>query len=73
MKISLTEDECDLIIQGLCMKSNIMQTGSPLYNATDVRNAKGNIGPRIRALDTDQMRTIVIIDDLIKKIRECHQ
>jgi len=75
--MELTREERNLIIYGLQMRSNIIQTGDPNVSAQDVKRmgSQKNLlgrpklgGPEIKALDTDQMKLCIQIDELIKKI-----
>jgi hypothetical protein len=73
----LTAEEKDLIVFGLTMRKNMIETGDPLHSAIDAeRIQKANVRfpslassrPKVRALTTDQMKLLIKIDALADKI-----
>lgn len=67
-----TNDDKQLICQGLTMRKNVIQTGSHLLSAKDVERMSPDLalehGAKIVALDENQMRLILTIDALIHKV-----
>lgn len=63
--MKLTDVERGLIVDGLNMKRNFIETGDPILCANDLKNMK-----RVnnKTLSIDQMRLIVTISDLVDKI-----
>lgn len=61
----LTKQEKEAIVIGLQMRVAYIETGDPMLRASDVQN--GHRG-KIQALSPDQMRLIILSEDLIKKI-----
>jgi len=64
--MNLTVDERNLIIQALYMRKNYIETRDPTLSSADLQNMKRNA--EIRALTTEQMRTIITVEDLIAKL-----
>jgi hypothetical protein len=64
MKISIVEKE--MILLGLSMQKNYIETHDVLLSAQDAMNM--NKKGIIRVLDSDQYRKIIALEDLIKKI-----
>ena len=60
------ESDKQLIICGLSMRKNFIQTGDCLMTPIDAKNCGES--DKIVALTPDQMRLIIKIDDLIDKI-----
>jgi len=64
--MNLTVDERNLIIQALYMRKNYIETRDPTLSSVDLQNMKRNA--EIKALTTEQMRTIITVEDLIAKL-----
>jgi hypothetical protein len=77
----LTADEKELIIYGLHMRKNVIETGDHNLSAIDaerIQKAEHSTDrtfarqheykTRVRALTVDQMKIIIAIDELINKI-----
>ena len=64
------ETDRDIVYTALSMLKNKRETGSADYSAQDLQNMNETCydGARIRALDTNQMRTIVRIKELMDHI-----
>jgi hypothetical protein len=82
MKIDITDGERELLDMALAMRRCYIETGNPTVGAGDLANVTGGrSGPEehklarnllqaeIRALSVDQMRLIVQIEDLRKKLQ----
>ena len=66
MDVTLSDSQLKLIIQGLHMKINYIQTGDPILSSEDAQTI-GKSG-MIKALDEDQMRLILSMKDSIRAI-----
>ena len=64
--MEFTNEERDLIVQGLYMKKNYIETGNPVLCAGDLKRMDRD--KEVRALSVDQMRVVVALDDLIHKM-----
>lgn len=61
----LDKAEQEAIVLALGMRIAYIETGDPVLRARDVEPCgKG----RVNALDTNQMRTIIVMEDLMKRI-----
>lgn len=63
--MELTREEKDLIVEGLLIRKNLIETGDPVLSANDAFER----GIKIRPLDRHQRDTINNIEDIIKKIQ----
>ncbi len=74
--LEITDEERALLVEGLQMKSNFIQTGNIALSAEDVqqqiksspRLLHERADSRVKSLSIEQMRLIVRLDDLIKKL-----
>lgn len=65
IKIELTKEEKEMIIVGLNMRRNYIETGNVNCSASNAEVVKGlNINP----LSVDQMRLIIKTEELINKL-----
>lgn len=64
--VSLSREEKDMIVIGLNMRRNYIETGTATMSAADAKHFKEE--RQINALSTDQMRLIVKTEELIQKI-----
>jgi len=67
MPITLSSEEKEMIVLGLTMRKNFIETGDPLISAQDVEKLKRTDIP-IKALSTSQMQLIINTERLISKI-----
>ncbi len=65
IKIELNEEEKEMIIIGLNMRRNYIETGDVNYSASNVEVVKGL---KINPLNVDQMRLIIKTEELINKL-----
>jgi len=65
--IDLTQKEKEMIIIGLNMRRNYIETGNISVSAMDVEKM-GKTNNKINALSTDQMQLIIDTENLIKKL-----
>lgn len=70
MSLVLTDEEKELIVEGLCMKKNCIETGDAMLSAVDCQNMKKI--EKIRVLDIPRHRLIVHIAELIDKVNQSH-
>jgi NADH:ubiquinone oxidoreductase subunit B-like Fe-S oxidoreductase len=61
----LSDSELSAIVAGLQMRCCFIETGTATLRAVDVQ--RGHQG-EVRALSTDQMRLIIMHEDLIREI-----
>jgi len=66
--LELSEEEKELIVFGLQMRRNHIETGNALLSAQDAKRMEKE--KMIKPLGTDQYRLIVKLEDLITKIRD---
>ena len=64
--LSFDERERDLIVSGLLMRRNYIETGNPVLCSQDLANQGRH--KEVKVLSVDQMRTVIAIDDLVKRI-----
>lgn len=64
--VSLSREEKDMIVIGLNMRRNYIETGTVTMSAADAKRFKEE--RQINALSTDQMKLIVKTEELITKI-----
>ena len=64
--MNLTDEERRLVMEGLQMKICFIETHNPLLRAIDVKNCP--VGAKVMVLNSDQMRLIIKMEDLIVKI-----
>jgi hypothetical protein len=65
--IDISRREKEMIIIGLNMRRNYIETGDALTSAKTVEN-QGRKDEKINALSTDQMQLIIDTETLIKKL-----
>jgi len=65
--IDLTQKEKEMIIIGLTMRRNYIETGDTFTSAADVEKFGGK-DKKIKALSTEQMQLIIDTETLIKKL-----
>jgi hypothetical protein len=74
-----TAEEKELIIYGLQMRKNVIETGDHNLSAIDAERIQSNhtnkglyslyaTHAKVRALTVEQMKIVIAIDELIKKI-----
>jgi len=70
--ITLNDEGVGIIIESLSMRRNFIETGNATLSAKDVQKLDDDDARRlrvgVRALDTDQMRLIIKIDDLCTEL-----
>lgn len=71
-KTAWTAEELELLREGVSLKICLVETGSPILRARDVvamgeREARRS-GGKLKALGSDQMRLILQLEDLRKKL-----
>ena len=66
--IELTSKEKEMIIIGLGMRRNHIETGNILVSAADVEKMGEHTNNKINALSTDQMQLIIDTESLITKL-----
>lgn len=64
--MAVTAEEKDLILFGLYMRKNYIQTGDPLMSAQDAVNMGKK--KKIKVLGDDQIELLKKLNDLIRKI-----
>jgi len=71
----LNPQEKEALWLGLQIRKNIVQTGCPHLSAEDVSNmqnhkvdTKNRYGAEIKALSTDQMKLVILSEELIHKV-----
>lgn len=65
--MNLTDEEYGLLVDGLNMRRNFIETGNPILSAADLER-RSRINNKI--LSIDQMRLVVTISDLADKINK---
>ena len=68
MLVELSQKEKEMIIIGLNMRRNYIETGDVLTSAKDVKNMGYRGYKKINALSTDQMQLIIDTEQLIEKL-----
>ena len=72
--VILSPKEIDVIIEGLLIRKNLIETGNASTSATDIAAMGETVAKqlklKLRPLSSEQMRMCIFIDDLIKKIEE---
>lgn len=66
--MKLSDEEKELIVFGLYMRKNYIETGDPLISAQDARNMGKE--KMIKSLNKDQYFLIVQLEELIQKIQK---
>ena len=66
--IELTSKEKEMIIIGLGMRRNYIETGNIAVSAADVEKMGDSTNNKINALSTDQMQLIIDTEALIIKL-----
>lgn len=67
--VILTRAEIDLVVGGLNLRRNFIETGNPCLGAADLgARCEPSDGASLRSLSTDQMRLIVKQEDLAKRL-----
>jgi hypothetical protein len=64
--MKFTREERDMIYYSLSMRAGYIETGDPVLRAHDAYNMKKN--DMIKPLSTDQMKGILMIEDLMSRI-----
>lgn len=72
---SLNSQEREALWLGLQVRKNLIQTGSTHLSAEDIQNmqrhridTKKEYGAEIKALSTDQMKLVILSEELINKV-----
>ena len=65
--INITQKEKELIVIGLNMRRNYIETGDPLTSAVDVERFGGK-DKKVKALSIEQMQLVIDTDNLITKL-----
>ena len=65
--IDITSKEKEMIIIGLGMRRNYIETGNAMVSAVDAKRFERD-GVKINALSTDQMQLIIDTEALITKL-----
>jgi len=66
--IDITSKEKEMIIIGLGMRRNYIETGNIAVSAADVEKMGDSTNNKINALSTDQMQLIIDTEALITKL-----
>lgn len=69
--MALTAEEKELLVFGLHMRKNFIETGDALMSAIDAQNM--GVQKKIKALGNDQINLIQKINDLILKIERASE
>ena len=64
LTISLSKEEKEMVLIGLNMRRNLIETGDPHLSARDAQR----IGNKTKVLSIAQMRLIVATDDLVNRL-----
>lgn len=66
MKLELSDQEVKLLVEGLAMKRNFIETGNPVLGSQDLKNMKRD--REIKSLSIEQMRLIIQLHELSEKL-----
>lgn len=66
MKIELSDQEVKLLVEGLAMKRNFIETGNPVLGSQDLKNMKRD--REIKSLSIEQMKLIIQLHELSEKL-----
>jgi len=65
--IQLTDKEKEMIVIGLNMRRNYIETGDSLTSAADIERF-GEKDKKIKALSTEQMQLVIDTENLIRRL-----
>lgn len=66
MKLELSDQEVKLLVEGLAMKRNFIETGNPVLGSQDLKNMKRD--REIKSLSIEQMKLIIQLHELSEKL-----